>query len=269
MTEADARRAPPVSRLAVVRRHRQVASTNDVVAELARGGAPEGVMVVADHQTSGRGRWGRSWAAEPGSSLLVSVLLRPDPRRGPRTLLPIACGLAAADACLDVAGFEPGLKWPNDLVVGEAKLGGILAELVAGPADGRPPAVVLGLGVNLSWPVDDPRAVARAGGVATAELAAGRPIERDALLHAFLTRLEAHYDALGDPDGRHALLDDYRRQCVTLGREVRIELPGGKVVEGRASDVAPDGSLVVQQPTGTVRAVAAGDVAHVRGATAR
>ena len=263
MTEPGARRVHAVTRFADVRRRRQVGSTNEVAADLARGGAPEGVVVVADHQTAGRGRWGRSWTAKPGSSLLVSVVLRPGADRGPLTLIPLAGGLAAADACLDVAGFAPGLKWPNDLVVGDAKLGGILAELVAGPSDGRRPAVVLGVGLNLTWPVDDQGAVPLEGGVAAADEVAGRPVGRDELLEAFLARLAERYGVLSDPVGRDALFDDYRRRCVTVGREVRAELPGGTVVEGQATDVAPDGALVVREPAGTNRVVAASEVVHV------
>ncbi len=264
MAEADARRAHLVTRFTDVRCHRQVGSTNDVAAGLARGGAPEGVVIVADHQTAGRGRWGRSWTATPGSSLLVSVLLRPRPDRVPLTLVPLACGLAAAEACRDVAGFEPGLKWPNDLVVGEAKLGGILAELVGGPPNGGRPAVVVGLGLNLTSPVDDDRYVVDLGRITAADQVAGRPVQRDDVLDAFLARLGERYGALEHAGGRDALLGDYRRRCVTLGREVRVELPNGTSLEGRATDVAPDGSLVVQERAGAARLVAAGDVVHLR-----
>ncbi|HEX2274899.1 MAG TPA: biotin--[acetyl-CoA-carboxylase] ligase [Acidimicrobiales bacterium] len=260
MTADGARTARRATRFADVRRHRQVGSTNDVAAELARSGAAEGVVVVADHQTAGRGRWGRAWAARPGSSLLVSVVLRPAADGGPLTLIPLACGLAAADACLDAAGFAPGLKWPNDLVVDGAKLGGILTEVVP-DADGRPPAVVAGLGLNLSWPIED---AAPDGAIAAADQVAGRPVERDHVLDAFLVRLERRYRALGDRGGRAGLLDDYRRRCVTIGQEVRVELPGGGSVEGPAVDVGPDGRLAVREQRGKVRLVGAGDVVHVR-----
>ncbi|MFN2609052.1 MAG: biotin--[acetyl-CoA-carboxylase] ligase, partial [Acidimicrobiales bacterium] len=133
-------------RFADVRHLAEVDSTNRLAADLARGGAAEGVVVVADHQTAGRGRRGRSWEAAPGSSLLVSVVLRPPP--GPAAgLATVAAALAAADACHRVAGFAPGLKWPNDVLVGGRKLAGILAELVPiglrserSPAAGGPEA---------------------------------------------------------------------------------------------------------------------------------
>ena len=111
-----------------VRRHADLDSTNRQAADLARAGAPEGVVVVADHQTAGRGRLGRVWDAPPGSSLLMTVLLRPALDAARLHLVTMAVALAAADACAEVAGFVPELKWPNDLVVQDRKLAGILAE---------------------------------------------------------------------------------------------------------------------------------------------
>jgi BirA family transcriptional regulator, biotin operon repressor / biotin---[acetyl-CoA-carboxylase] ligase len=270
MSEGGARRRSGATRFTDVRRHRSVSSTNDLAATLARAGAPEGVVVVADHQTAGRGRWGRSWTAPPGSSLLVSVVLRPGPDPDALALVPLATGLAAVDACLDVAGFAPGLKWPNDLVVDGAKLGGILAELVP-PPDGAPPAVVVGVGVNLRWPtegtgdLDSLQGDGEGGAaVAVAEEVAGRSLARDTVLDAFLVALERCYEALGDPRSREAFIEQYRQRCVTLGQAVRVELPGGEWVEGQAVDVAPDGRLAVREADDTVRLVAAGDVVHLR-----
>ena len=259
--EADARARGPGSRFADVRRHAEVRSTNDVAAELARRGAAEGVVVVADHQTAGRGRWGRSWTSAPGSSLLVSVVLRPRSGNGPPALLSLAGGLAAADACVDAGGFRPDLKWPNDVVVGDRKLAGILAELVADPAGG-PPAVVVGLGLNLRWVASLPPELA-AGAVAADEVA-GRPVERDALLDAFLARLEERCHQVSDASGREQLLDEFTHRCVTLGRQVRVELPGGSVVEGHATGVSPEGLLAVRTPEGPTHVLAAGEVLHVR-----
>src|SRR5688572_1154875 len=129
----------PAGRFADVRWFAELDSTNRLAADLARAGAPDGVVVGADHQTAGRGRRGRTWESRPGASLLVSVILRPAP-----ALVTLAAGVAAAEACEAVAGVEVGLKWPNDLLVDGAKVGGILSELVAG-------AAVVGLGVNLAW----------------------------------------------------------------------------------------------------------------------
>lgn len=213
----------------------EVGSTNDEVATRARAGAPEGVVVVADVQRAGRGRRGRTWEARPGSSLLVSVLLRPPAPH----LAAIAGGLAALDAVgLDGAS----LKWPNDLVVeGRGKLAGILAEGVGG---GRG-MVVVGLGLNVDWG-DAPLPP---GGTCL-----GPGFDRAELLADYLIALERWCRATPD-----ALLGAYRAACSTIGRRVRVELPGGRRLAGRAESVDDDGRLVVDG-----RPVAAGDVVHLR-----
>ena len=209
-------------RFADIRWYAEVDSTNRVAADLARSGAPDGVVVGADHQTAGRGRRGRTWDAPSGASLRVSVLLRPAP-----ALVTLAAGLAAAGACEAVAPVTVGLKWPNDLLVGDAKVGGILTQAVAG-------AAVVGLGVNLAWA---PPGAARLG--------AG--VDRQALLDAYLAGLDAPGDVLAR----------YRERCTTLGRRVRVELPDG-AFEGEATDVDEAGRLVVEG-----RPIAAGDVVHL------
>ncbi len=256
-----------------IRRHGDVDSTNRVAIDLARSGAPEGLVVVADHQTAGRGRRGRSWEEPPGSSLLVSVLLRPPPVAELLGLATMACALAAADACTDVAEFEPGLKWPNDLVVGERKLAGVLAERVAG-AGGAPAAVVVGLGLNVGW--GDLAPIALRERAVTAEEVAGRPVDRGTLLGAYLARLDIRLfwraNRPGFPPDSHArtveepevaaVLRDYRRRCVTLGRALHLELPGGRSCDGIATGVDDDGSLLVASG-GSIRRVTAGEVVHV------
>ena len=213
----------PAGRFADVRWFAELDSTTRLAADLARAGAPDGVVVGADHQTAGRGRRGRTWESRPGASLLVSVILRPAP-----ALVTLAAGVAAAEACEAVAGAAVRLKWPNDLLLDGAKLGGILSELVAG-------AAVVGLGINLAW--------APAGAACL-----GPGVDRAALLHAYLAGLVSAGD----------VLDRYRHRCTTLGREVRVELPGGSL-EGVATDVDQDGRLLVGG-----RAIAAGDVVHLR-----
>src|SRR5947207_2099632 len=168
-----------------VRRFAELDSTNRHALELARQGVPEGLVVVADHQTAGRGRLDRTWEAPPGSSLLVSVLLRPalEPELVHQVVMAAALGLA--DAVGEVAGFTPELKWPNDLVVGDRKLAGLLAEREPGSAAFRP-AVIVGAGVNVNWPAFPPELAE----LATAcNLEAGRAVDRDALLEEYLARL--------------------------------------------------------------------------------
>lgn len=240
-----------------VRRFESIASTNTALLDAARGGAPEGLVFVADHQTAGRGRLDRRWQAPPGSSLLVSVLLRPSIAPSQAHRVTAIVGLAASDACAKVAGVDPKLKWPNDLVVDDRKLGGILAEAVV--EAGGLTAVVVGMGLNVNWPAPLPDDLAA---TATAcNLAAGRDVDRDALLGSFLDRLDARYDASGDDV---TALDDVRARSATLGREVRVELPGDRVVIGRAVDLAEDGALLVETRPGEVVRVSVGDVVHLR-----
>ncbi len=200
-------------------------------------------MVVADFQRSGRGRHGRTWESPAGSSLLASVLLRPELLPDRRHLAVAALSLAACDACERLAGVRPGLKWPNDLVVADAKLGGVLAEVEGD-------AVVVGLGLNVAagaqWP----------GGAVALETACGRPVDIDELLEAFLA-------ALGRRHGNWTTVaSDYRRACTTIRRTVRVEL-ADEHFSGTAADVTDEGHLLVDVGM-CLRMVTAGDVVHLR-----
>jgi BirA family biotin operon repressor/biotin-[acetyl-CoA-carboxylase] ligase len=247
-----------------IRHFDEVQSTNTVALELARAGEPEGLVVVADHQTRGRGRLGRSWEAPPGSSLLASILLRPGPSVQPQRahLLTAAVAMAAADACLSVAGFRPSLKWPNDLVVerpeGLRKLAGVLAE--SDLSAGTLAAVVVGIGVNVNWPVDLPPELA--GIAVAANHVAGAPVDRGQLLSGLLEGVGTRYGVLSQPDGWRELAEEFRRRCSSLGSRVRVEL-GSETVEGVASVLADDGRLGIDT-AGGMRWVGAGDVTHLR-----
>lgn len=222
-------------------------STNRYLLDEARRGAPDGVVAVADHQTAGRGRRGREWVAPPGSSLLVSVLLRPSLAPERTQVVSMASGVAMVDAVERVAGFAPALKWPNDLVVGDRKLAGILAEAEGG-------AVVVGVGVNVNWH-EFPSEIAE---TATAcNLEAGHAVDRRALLAGFLRELDLRYANL------EGVAAEYERRLVTLGRRVRVERPDGDIV-GRAVAVARSGELLVDDGTGEPVAVHVGDVIHLR-----
>ncbi len=216
-------------------------STNRWLLERAAEGGAEGMVAVADHQAAGRGRRGRRWEAPPGTALLVSVLLRPPLDPGRWHLVNSAVALAARQAVHAVAGFAPDLKWPNDLLVGERKLAGVLAEAAGA-------ALVVGVGCNVSWAPP---------GAASVEEEAGRTIDRQALLESLLVALEGWY-------GRwDAVPPAYRGACATIGRHVRVECPGG-LVEGRAEGVDDDGRLLVRPPGAGTLALAAGDVVHLR-----
>jgi len=242
-----------------VRRFDRLGSTNTYLLEQARSGAPEGTVAVADHQSAGRGRLGRRWEAPPGSCLLVSVLLRPVLGPEDRPLASAAVAVAAIEACEVVAGVSPDVKWPNDLLVGERKLAGILAEADPG-APGGPPgsaAVVVGLGLNVDWP-----GPAGVSGTCLSE-AAGRRVDREELLGAWLGALAPRVGALSSPAGRDGLAGALRARCSTVGRRVRVEMVDGSVVTGLATGLSGAGHLVVD--TGADRlVVAAGDVVHLR-----
>lgn len=244
------------ARFGVIRRFEQLDSTNRVLLELAGEGAAEGVVVVADHQTEGRGRRGRTWSAPPGSALLASVLLRPPVAPGDAHIVAMAVALAATDACLDAVGMRPRLKWPNDLVAphGEEKLAGVLGELVV--VGGRLVAMVVGMGLNVG------RAAATVAGAVSLEDLARLPVDRDVLLASWLGHLEVRYAQVLGPHGPHRVLASYRRHCATLGRHVRIELDHGSF-QGRAADVTEAGHLVVDTDAGR-REVTAADVVHLR-----
>ncbi|HEX8769434.1 MAG TPA: biotin--[acetyl-CoA-carboxylase] ligase [Acidimicrobiales bacterium] len=249
MADAAAKRALPGREIQWLR---EVDSTNLRLSALVRekGAAAHGVVIVADHQTAGRGRRGRTWEAPVGSSLLVSAVVQA-PAPDLAQLTTVGAALAAADACESQAGVRPSLKWPNDLMFGASKVGGILADAVS------PQAVVIGLGLNVDW-----GDVKLPEGATSLSLVAGAPgVGREALLASYLQHLFARCEALTEPVARKSLLENYRASCSTLGRVVRVELDTGRVT-GTATDVTGRGNLVVTTQTGASE-VSAGDVFHI------
>jgi BirA family biotin operon repressor/biotin-[acetyl-CoA-carboxylase] ligase len=234
----------------------EVDSTNRYVRDAAVAGVPEGLVVTAEHQSAGRGRIGRSWEAPPGSGLLVSILLRPDGLPPARLhLVTAAVGCAAVTALRRVAGVEVDLKWPNDLLVGDRKLAGMLAEALGVTMGGTVAAVVVGLGLNVS---------AAPGGAVSLDEVAGRPVERADVLVALLEELEGRYGRWDD------VAAEYRATCATVGRRVRVERPGGSFTTGVAVRVDGDGRLVVAGDGGGAEAAfSLGDVVHLRVADGR
>jgi BirA family biotin operon repressor/biotin-[acetyl-CoA-carboxylase] ligase len=249
----------------------ETGSTNSDALALARDGAPEGVVLVADHQTAGRGRQGRRWVAPPEASLLVTILLRPPSAVADLTTM--AVSLAAAEAVEELTGVVASLKWPNDLVIGDRKLAGILAEAdwpvgTAVSSGWRSPGaeervvVAVGLGLNVRWPRDLPPEISD---TATAlNHHSGQAADREDVLIALLLRLDDHYGALIAGD-RDSVMTAWRARSATLGRRVRVELGSGEVT-GVAVDVTGAGHLVVETETGEMRTFAVGDVVHLRAA---
>ena len=234
----------------------EVDSTNNYVRDRARGGAPAGLVAVADHQTAGRGRLDRRWESPPGANLLASVLLRPGCGAEDVHLCAGAVALAGADACREVAGVDPSLKWPNDLLLNGAKLAGVLAEAeFTGP---NLSAVVVGIGINVAWP-----GPAEAGGTCLDDVGGtAEPVDRRLLLDCVLAALKPRCELLEEAHGRRDLADEVRRRCATLGQRVRVILAGEELI-GRADAIDDAGRLVVQTASG-LRPVSAGDVVHLR-----
>jgi BirA family biotin operon repressor/biotin-[acetyl-CoA-carboxylase] ligase len=239
----------------------QTGSTNADVARAARDGVPEGFAVVAEQQAAGRGRRDRQWVSPPRAGLTLSVLLRPGTGVPQRNWgwLPLLAGVALRDAVVRRAEVAADLKWPNDLLIKDAKCAGILAEATGD-------AVVVGIGLNVTTRPDE--LPAPNGMAATSlQMAGARVTDRDPLLRALLRGLAAWYagwrEAGGDAE-MCGLLGAYRDACVTIGRDVRVLLPEGRELSGTATAVDNDGRLVIRSADHAEHRVSAGDVLHVR-----
>ncbi len=243
------------------------ASTNTDLVARAREGAPHGTVLVADHQTAGRGRLGRAFDTPARAALTFSVLVRPDIRAPHYGWLPLLMGVAAVRGIRRVAELTASLKWPNDVLAASPpgedtgrKLAGILSESVT--EDGGT-AVVVGMGLNVSQerteiPVDSGTSLALEGAAST---------DRDPLLRAVLRAfVDGYQEWVGHGGDAEAsgLAREYRERCASIGQQVRVHQPGGGLLEGRVTGVDGDGQLRVREFRGGERAVSAGDVVHVR-----
>ena len=230
----------------------EVGSTNSLLVERARAGEAPGLALRTDFQSEGRGRRDREWVTTPGSALLCSVLVAAPPSPVAPQWVVVAGALALADALEVLTGRRPTLKWPNDVLFGDAKVAGLLAEALGSPVT----RVVLGSGVNL-------RDVDPSFSRATTVLAAtGVTLEPEQLFVAYLELVSARLAQLEAPEGHDRLHRAYCADLVTLGRRVRVELPEG-VRRGLAVDVDSDGALVVEVD-GVRESFQAGDVVHLR-----
>lgn len=231
----------------------ETGSTNSDALEWAAQGASEGAIVVADLQTAGRGRLGRSWFGKPGASIHLSVILRPRIGVEEIGLINLAAAAAVARALRNLE-VDARIKWPNDVLIGDRKVCGILSE--AQFERGVPSSVVLGVGINVNLETEDfPTEIAS---TATSLLVAtGHRFDRVEIITGFLGEFGGLYSALPGKPGH--ILDAYRPLCVTLGRRVKIE-GTDKSIEGDASDVDSTGALVLE--SGEI--VRVGDVVHLR-----
>ena len=250
-----------------------VESTNTALAAAARQGAPDRSVLVAEHQTAGRGRAARRWVAPARSGLTLSVLLRPTEVPQARWgWIPLLVGVALCRTVSTLGELPAVLKWPNDLLLGAGrrKAAGILAEVVPGPA------VVVGIGLNVTLQLDelglDELGSDELPGPGATSLAIEQAActDRDPLLRGLLRTLDSEVRAWcehrGDPVAG-GLRDACRQRCATLGEQVSVELPGQPALAGTAVDLDTEGRLVVLSG-GQRRALSAGDVTHVRSAPA-
>lgn len=272
-------------------------STNADLRERAEQGSPEGIVLVADYQTQGRGRRDRKWESPPKASLLVSLLLRPKCLPEEFAWLTHMAGLAVADVCRETTGAEARLKWPNDVVVEDMKLAGVLAEAV-------PEAVILGIGLNVLWPDANSqpqgfnnapvslkalaeRTAAQSSNSQSTASAADMPNQlsdqlpdRAELLVKLLCNFEQRYARVGQPDWSAELRAEAKQRSATLGRRVSVAITLPKEtspsvaqneIQGTAQDITPSGSLLVaanaasEEPAKQFE-ITAGDVVHLRSA---
>ncbi len=238
----------------------EAASTNVLIADRAREGAPDGLVLVAEYQSAGRGRLDRTWETPPGSALTFSVLLRPTSPTRSWPWLPLLTGYAVGKA-LEAAGYDAGVKWPNDVLIGERKVAGILVEQIE---TGGGPAAVVGVGLNTDLTRDElPVPTATALSLETSRT--GDAPDRTDLLVQVLLAIREAYDAwqVGGDLGGMPLAESYAQACVTVGRKVRVDLPDGSAVQGQATSIDPGGHLMVRAE-GVEHRIGAGDVVHVR-----
>jgi BirA family biotin operon repressor/biotin-[acetyl-CoA-carboxylase] ligase len=232
----------------------RVGSTNDVALEHAAAGAPEGLFVLADEQTSGRGRLDRTWWAPPGTSLLMSLLLRPPFSVRLAGQLPMCLGLAAIEGIEAVTGLRPALKWPNDLVWKGRKLGGMLTELRT--SGERVDYAVLGLGLNVNVAFDDQVPGELAATAVSLLTALGKPVDRVTLLAAIIERCAERYERLLAGESLHEAWSD---RLDTIGQQVVGALPSGPL-QGTAAGVTAEGALILRLADGREELVWAGDI---------
>ena len=237
-----------------VLRFESLPSTNTELARLASEGAEEGLSIVADEQTAGRGRLQRAWSSPKGAGLYFSILLRPRIPQDHWPLITFAAALAVGDALSEAAGVETDIKWPNDLLSGERKICGILAEAIEGRA------VIVGIGINLTnnaFPAELEK-------VATSiAKESGRPAERELILAALLRALSRWYSLLNEPGGHEKIVAAWSsRSSYADGKHVSVS-NGDEVWQGITRGIESDGALRLSM-NGEIKLVRAGDVSSVR-----
>ena len=231
-------------------------STNTEAKAMAAAGAPHGTVVIADKQTGGRGRMGRSFCSLSKAGVYLSVILRPPCESQKLMHLTCAAGVAMCDAIARCSGFRPQIKWVNDLIANGKKLGGILTELSVDSANGFVRYAVVGIGINCTQEAEDFPPELRDIAVSLQSVT-GKPVCRRALMGAMIDALwEMDCKLLSD---KSAVMEAYRKNCITLGQDIYL-IRGDKKVACRAFDLDAEGSLIVEYPDGSKESVCSGEV---------
>lgn len=239
-----------------------IGSTNTRAAELAAEGAPEGVMILARHQSAGRGRLGRTWVSPIDAGLCMSLILRPKTPQTQIPLLTIATGIAVADAIRDVCGLDVGLKWVNDIIYDRRKVGGILAEMPAltnatAAAKQLPQAVIVGIGINVNLKPDEipEELIHKLDSLARIK---GEDVNANSIAAAIANQFEKT-SALLDPSTAQQLTDRWRALSITIGQTIETVNSDSKI-EGKAVDITDSGALIVELADGSRKTLHAGEI---------
>lgn len=233
-------------------------TTNNRARELALEGAPEGTLVVAEKQTAGRGRRGKVWESPLGTGIWMSLVLRPQIAPTEASVLTLLCGLATAEAIEAETGLSAGIKWPNDILINGKKAVGILTEMDCEMSEVH--FVIPGIGINVNTASFPPEIAEIATSL---YLECGKTVSRRRLVHRVLERLEEHYETFLRTGSFAAMLEDYRKHCITLGKEVHVL--GREPFFAEALDITPEGELLVcRADNGKEEVVFSGEVS-IRG----
>jgi biotin--[acetyl-coA-carboxylase] ligase len=233
-------------------------TTNNRARELALEGAPEGTLVVAEKQTAGRGRRGKVWESPLGTGIWMSLVLRPQIMPAEASVLTLLCGLATAEAIEAETGLSAGIKWPNDILINGKKAVGILTEMDCEMSEVH--FVIPGIGINVNTASFPPEIAEIATSL---YLECGKTVSRRRLVHRVLERLEEHYETFLRTGSFAAMLEDYRKHCITLGKEVHVL--GREPFFAEALDITPEGELLVRRAdNGKEEVVFSGEVS-IRG----
>jgi BirA family biotin operon repressor/biotin-[acetyl-CoA-carboxylase] ligase len=231
--------------------HESVTSTMEVAADTAAAGAPEGAIVLAEEQTAGRGRMGRSWVSPPRENLYVTIVMRPAIEQ--LRYLAVIAPLAVCQAIEETTGLLPRIKWPNDVVIGERKVCGILIQSELSGNDVQ--FAVVGIGINVNVDVSAHEEIASIATSLRAEL--GREADREEVLAAMLNHFESLYEALRRGE---VIAMPWKHRLDTLGKHVKVSSAQGLLEEGVAVDADSDGALILRRDDGTHVRIEAGEV---------